>query len=280
MRTPAVAPPHSIVGRPVEGRLRLAVRWTRFAGTSAIARYWDFVLNALKALAALAAQSAADIVAKRDVVACNICGWTGRRFYPNTGPGYDDYDTTCPGCRGIDRHRSLLALLTATTDMFDAPNRVVEVAPMRGFEEVCRSHEGLDYVSFDLERHAMERGDITDLHYPDDSVDYFICFHVLEHIPDEGAALSEMHRVLRPGGTLVLQVPVDWNAEGTVEYGAPDPRDVGHVRRYGRDFGDVIARHGFDVRSVTVDEVFDESTIARYGFSSEPIFLASKPATG
>jgi len=58
----------------------------------------------------------------------------------------------------------------------------------------------IDYTSFDLARHAMEFGDITMMRFPDNSVDYFICFHVLEHIPDEHLALAEVRRALKPWG--------------------------------------------------------------------------------
>ena len=89
---------------------------------------------------------------------------------------------------------------------------------MRGFEALVRRQPGVDYTSFDLARHTMERGDITAMRYDTDSVDFFVCFHVLEHVADEAAALSEIHRVLRPGGTAVLQVPVDWDLAETYEY--------------------------------------------------------------
>ena len=272
-----VGPPNPIKSHPLEGRIRLAVRWIRFAGRSARTGDWDFVRNAVRATTVMIGYTVLDAVRPRTDVTCNICGWSGRRFYPNTGPGYDEQNTTCPGCRGIDRHRTLLAVMTSSTHMFDRPCKVVEVAPMRGFERRCLNQPELSYTSFDLERHALEQGDITALHYADDCFDFFICFHVLEHIPDEHRALSEMLRVLKPGGIAVLQVPIDWSATATVEYGAPDPRDVGHVRRYGADFPNVLSDHGFDVSRVDVSAAFDDETIDRFGLSSEPLFFAAKP---
>jgi SAM-dependent methyltransferase len=42
------------------------------------------------------------------------------------------------------------------------------------------------------------------------SFDLAVCAEVLEHIPDDAAALSEIHRVLAPGGALALSVPRAW----------------------------------------------------------------------
>jgi SAM-dependent methyltransferase len=262
--------------RPLEGRARLAVRWARFALRSLREGHLDFVANALRAEARLVALWLGDLLPGGARVECNLCGWRGRRFYPNTGPGYDDLDTTCPGCRGLARHRSLVAILHAATDFFADGKRVIEVAPMRGFEEICRKHPGLDYTSFDLERHAMETGDITAMRWADESVDYFVGFHVLEHIPDEAKALDEIRRVLRVGGGAVLQVPIDWHVESTVEYPGPNPRDVGHVRRHGRDFAQRVASRGFEVQAITASSVVGREQFSRHGLSDEPVFIARR----
>lgn len=49
--------------------------------------------------------------------------------------------------------------------------------------------------------------DINDYPTEDDSFDVIYFNHVLEHIPDDTAALREVHRILRPGGLVVLGVP-------------------------------------------------------------------------
>jgi ubiquinone/menaquinone biosynthesis C-methylase UbiE len=40
--------------------------------------------------------------------------------------------------------------------------------------------------------------------------DYVTCFEVLEHVRDETATLSEIYRVLKPGGELIMSVPHRW----------------------------------------------------------------------
>jgi SAM-dependent methyltransferase len=269
-----VYPRVRIKGGAIMGRARLAARWARHSIRSAKQGSWDFVGNAIRAEGALAACTLADSLLPSRRVECNICSWRGRKFYPNTGPGYDERNTLCPGCRGLNRHRALLALLVRRTSFFAPGNRIIEVAPMRGFQALCLAQGDLDYTSFDLERFALERGDITKMKYPNDSVDYFVCFHVMEHIPDEKAALSEIRRILKPGGTCVLQVPLDWSVAKTYEYERPDPREVGHVRRYGKDFAQHVAEHGFTVTSMRASEQFDPDVIKRFGLSDEPVFFA------
>lgn len=46
--------------------------------------------------------------------------------------------------------------------------------------------------------------------FPDGSFDHILCSEVLEHVPDSGAFVAELSRVLRNGGTLILTVP--WSA--------------------------------------------------------------------
>jgi SAM-dependent methyltransferase len=49
--------------------------------------------------------------------------------------------------------------------------------------------------------------DATRLPFPDDSFDAVIVAEILEHVPDDTAAMAEIARVLRPGGRLAVTVP-------------------------------------------------------------------------
>lgn len=51
------------------------------------------------------------------------------------------------------------------------------------------------------------RGDCRQLPFPDASFDAVICSEVIEHLPDVPQIQTEMDRVLRPGGTLILGTP-------------------------------------------------------------------------
>ncbi|MFQ3577028.1 MAG: class I SAM-dependent methyltransferase [Cytophagales bacterium] len=49
------------------------------------------------------------------------------------------------------------------------------------------------------------------------SFDGIICNHVLEHIPDDIAAMNEMYRLLKPGGIALITVPIDESKIETYE---------------------------------------------------------------
>jgi SAM-dependent methyltransferase len=78
-------------------------------------------------------------------------------------------------------------------------------------------------------------GDATRLPFPDDTFDRIIASEVMEHIPDDLAALDELARVLKPGGVLAVTIPA-WLPEKVCwalseDYHAPNAVG-GHVRIY------------------------------------------------
>ena len=78
-------------------------------------------------------------------------------------------------------------------------------------------------------------GDGTQLPFADASFDRIIASEVMEHVPDDMAALDELTRVLRPGGTIAITIPAElpekicWRLSD--EYHAPFVTG-GHVRIY------------------------------------------------
>jgi len=70
---------------------------------------------------------------------------------------------------------------------------------------------GIDVATNFDERAArianLQYGDATNMDFDDESFDFVFSFHALEHIPDYRKALSEMRRVLRPGGGWLIGTP-------------------------------------------------------------------------
>jgi SAM-dependent methyltransferase len=108
---------------------------------------------------------------------------------------------------------------------------------------------GVDIVSAGLAKaHArvpearLVQADACRLPLADASLDAAVSLNLLEHLPDDGQALAELRRVLRPGARAVLVVPA-----GRRLYDYYD-RYLGHERRYGRgELATKASRAGLEV---------------------------------
>jgi ubiquinone/menaquinone biosynthesis C-methylase UbiE len=77
--------------------------------------------------------------------------------------------------------------------------------------------------------------DITALPFADNSFDVVICSEVLEHIPDDAKAMSELVRIVKPGKILAVSVPRSWPEK--ICWQLSDDyfnANMGHVRIYQR----------------------------------------------
>lgn len=83
--------------------------------------------------------------------------------------------------------------------------------------------------------------DLQRLPFGGRTYDIVFASHVLEHIPDDHKAISEIRRVLKPSGMAILPVPI--YSRKTVEFSTPDPNEFGHVRAPGLDYFDRYERH-------------------------------------
>jgi SAM-dependent methyltransferase len=142
------------------------------------------------------------------------------------------------------------------------PVRVLHFAPERCIEQNLRAMPNVEYLSADLlDPRADVKTDITDLDFRDSSFDLVLCSHVLEHVPDDRAAMKEIRRVLVPGGTAIIQSPVNYDQPGTFEDPTvTDPEERlrlfsqrDHVRVYGPDLLDRLRDTGFDVTVVDAE---------------------------
>jgi SAM-dependent methyltransferase len=177
-------------------------------------------------------------------------------------------NTACPWCYASDRERLILMYIRDHTHMFDATQKakVLHVAPENHLSHILLKLDHLEYVCVD----RMDRGytyaghvqymDILHIAFPDNHFDYVICNHVLEHIVDDKRAMSELCRVLKPGGTAILQVPISNVLKKTIEdFSVTDPKEkerlfgqFDHVRIYARDYKNRLASAGFTPRITNI----------------------------
>ena len=117
--------------------------------------------------------------------------------------------------------------------------RVLNAGAGQGTFSVRLAERGFDVTSVDASPSAVAvlqervggdvaQADVTDLPFGDETFDAAVLGEVLEHIPDDSAALREVARVVRPAGVLAVSVPAD-----PARFG-PSDRWAGHERRYAK----------------------------------------------
>ncbi len=217
-----------------------------------------------------------EVIAPSDPKECNCCGFRGA--FPAHGFGA----VQCPACKSSNRHRMLIwyfqneipAQLNAETRFLHlAPERslgaVLQQLPMR-YETADIEAKGVDY-HFDLQSFDKAIGPF----------DIIMANHILEHIPDDRAALRTILRLLKPGGLAIITVPMTQDGEKTdedVNASAEERRrrfgQAGHVRLYGRD---LVARLGEAGFAASIWQPPSDAPIARYAMGGEIMFLGRKP---
>lgn len=144
---------------------------------------------------------------------------------------------------------------------------------------------GMDFDPDADRRHVDIQASLTDVPLPDASVDLMICYHVLEHIPDDRRAMSEIARVLSPGGTGLLQVP--WRP-GTVTDEDPEADEAtrlarfgqaDHVRFYGSDFEDRLVEAGLSVLRVAPRDYLSEDLCRAFHVVPDDTVWCVRPAS-
>jgi ubiquinone/menaquinone biosynthesis C-methylase UbiE len=143
-----------------------------------------------------------------------------------------------------------------------------------------------DYLSVDLDgNNAMMAMNITALTFPSEFFEAVVCNHVLEHVPDDRKALSELYRVLKKGGWGSIQVPM--RGESTFEDpSVTDPLERDrlfgqddHVRQYGRDYLCRLQEAGFNVLVLEKAEIASPEELERLSVAIEnSVVLVLKPS--
>ena len=167
---------------------------------------------------------------------CPICNYKGpfANVYPTTGKRRS---AVCPGCSSYERHRLQKLVFDRLSEQHDwSTKSMLHVAPEPFFRSPFQSVFG-KYTTTDLIQEDVDiQADLLDLPFESATFDVIYASHVLEHVGKDLQALSEIHRVLRPGGLAILPVPVV--AEITLEYTSPNSYEAGHVRAPGLDYFD------------------------------------------
>jgi len=229
---------------------------------------------------------------------CPFCGWHFRRFRPagfhypiiiekQVIGGHWHRDNVCPRCMSNARERLAYLFLKDRTSLFQQPTRLLHVAPEPQLASMLKHSPNIKYVSADLVGPAvMSHFDIQEAPFPNQTFDVVICNHVMEHVADDSLAMAEVHRILKPGGWALLQVPIALALDRTIE----DPTAItesqrielfgqeDHVRLYARaDYISRLEAAGFAVSAENYSSVIGSAKVEWFGLvEEEEVFFCSK----
>jgi SAM-dependent methyltransferase len=142
----------------------------------------------------------------------------------------------------------------------------------------------IEYLTADLHApRVMVRMDVTAIDAAEGTFDVILCNHVLEHVTEDRRAMSELHRVLKPGGWAILQVPIRGDVTQE-DRSVTDPRErerlygqYDHVRQYGRDYADRLRDAGFRVTVDGFSRELDAARRTRHGLpGDEDVYVCRK----
>lgn len=211
----------------------------------------------------------APLLYRGNKVECPVCERHFSKFLSYGSDVAHRENVLCPYDLTLERHRLMWLYLKNESNFFTADKlHVLHIAPEQCFHGRFKKQENLDYLTGDLV------SPIADLHFDlhqipleDNRFDVVFCNHVLEHVDDALQCMKEMHRVMKPGGWGIMQVPLDNTRDVTYEdwsITSPEEREKhfwqkDHVRLFGNDYPQWLEKAGFTVE---------------VGFKNQPIAVA------
>jgi SAM-dependent methyltransferase len=194
----------------------------------------------------------------------------------------------CYNCFCSDRERLLYTYFFEESDTFKKTKKlkVLHIAPEPSLSKYLLKMVFEEYVCGDLFTEGYSHPDhvtnmdVTEIPFGDNHFDLVICNHVLEHVPDDKKAMSEIYRVLKTGGKAVLQVPISANNEETFEdFSVIDPKQrelvfgqYDHIRIYGQDYPKKLETIGFSVERLNISSLYPKRGLN----PKEDLFVARK----
>lgn len=196
----------------------------------------------------------------------------------------------CHGCNSSDRDRLVFLYLRDIERIFSwdhSPVSVLHVAPENCIAEKFLGNSKIRYTAIDSFEHGydypeyIEKMDLLDLKFGDNTIDIVLCNHVLQDISDDISALKEIYRVLIQGGKAILQVPISQVIDSIMEHkGQLSEEEC--IKRYGQRFHkriyneegyvDRLESVGFKVEEIRISNQYPTESVN----PNEILFIANK----
>jgi len=178
-----------------------------------------------------------------------------------------------PSTLSLERHRLLWLYLKNETVLFEKKIKLLHFAPEQAFYKRFKKLSNIQYDTIDINSPlAKIKADICDLPIKENTYDFILCNHVLEHVLDDNKAMSELYRVLKKGGIGIFQVPIDMKREKTFQDDSITDKlernkifgQYDHVRIYGKDYFNKLEDTGFKVQQVDYSKKFSDKEILKF----------------
>lgn len=211
---------------------------------------------------------------------CPVCKSHLRCFLPHGSVRREN--AICPICMSRERHRLAWLHFRGPAGLFEKPGSLLHLAPEPELSKRLSRMRNVRYFSADLCRYGMIHMDLTHAAFQDRSFDLIYACHVLNCLPDDRAAMGEIFRMLKPGGSAIVQVPMSDQRE-TLEAPSVELRerlfgDAWIFRKYGRDMEARLRAVGFEVSERGVAPEFGDAERHRFGLlSDEVLHVCTKP---
>lgn len=191
------------------------------------------------------------------------------------------HNAKCPNCKSLDRYRWTYLVLKEHTKIFNSKCKVLHFAPERAISDKIRQNKECDYITGDyVQGRAEYVVDATNIQFEDDSFDYIIMNHVMEHIKDEKKAICELKRVLKKDGKIILSFPICTDIETIEEKEelTPEQRLItfgqkDHIRLYGTDYKERLEQYGLNIKVFSPKNTFDKNIIEKYGLIEDDVCI-------
>ena len=161
----------------------------------------------------------------------------------------------CPVCGSLPRHRILATWMNDHKQ--ELKGEILYFAREESMDRWLKRN-GIKTISADIKGHPDLIIDMQDTGLQENSWDWIICNHVLEHVDDYQKALKELYKILKQKGHLIISFPIDETLDTVKEDRKADTKNrieqfgqIDHWRLFGRDSEDIIKNIGFEVSRIS-----------------------------